>query len=102
MFALVQTRVHINKRLKRPMTEAATMFGAPVIYMFDHCKYLKGEIEGWIEDPKTEKPVDGDDHLISCMLFMAARPRRYVGDYNMSVIAKERVLKRKVDPMSKY
>ena len=68
MFALDPKRMHINTRLGRPVSEATERSGAPAIYMYNHCKNLKAEIEGWIENPKTGKAMDGDDHLISCFV----------------------------------
>jgi len=104
MFALDKTRKHINVRLGRAVPEASERSGAPLIYMFSHCKYLKAEIEGWLQDPKTGKAMDGDDHLVSCLLFLAAHPRRYMGDYMIrnNAFDEANITRRAVDKYSKY
>jgi hypothetical protein len=100
-FVLRQNQKHLNHWLKRPIPQEAQQFGAPKIYMFDNLKNTKNEIQGWIENPATGKPFDADDHLISCLLFMAARPRRYMGDYNNRVY-RDVPVRHDVDEYSKY
>ena len=102
LFALDKARIHINKRLDRDIPEASERSGAPAIYIFNHCKNVKSEIEGWLENPKTGRPVDGDDHLISCLLFMCSQPRRYMGDYLMGLPTTTKTRRRAVDEYSRY
>jgi len=102
MFALDPERKHINERLGRPVPDVAQKSGAPVIYMFNHMKNAKSEIEGWTQDEKTGKANDFDDHILSCFCFMCCKPRRYMGDYGMTAMNDARQPPRSVDPYSKY
>jgi len=102
MFALDKSRTHINERLKRGIPEASQRSGAPIIYMYNDCINCKAELEGWIENPKTGMPMDGDDHLISGMLFLASRPRRYMGDFLLVAHDDIPTSRLKVDKYSKY
>ena len=79
-FELDPHRTHINARIGRPVPELARQFGAPRLYVFNTLHNFKAEIEGWIRNPKTGKPIDRDDHLMSCAKFHAARPRYYMGN----------------------
>jgi hypothetical protein len=83
-FELDKRREHINARLGREVPQVCKEFGAPRAYMFNTLKHFRGEIEGWVRNPKTGKPIDKNDHLVSCAKFFAARPRMYMGDYGVS------------------
>jgi len=37
---------------------------APALFFFDTCVRTIWEIEGWLWNPKTKKPVDADDHMM--------------------------------------
>jgi hypothetical protein len=103
MLSLDENKIHINQRLNRDIPEPSRNAGAPSIYFFNHCKNISAEILGWIENPRTGKAMDGSDHLISCLLFMVSKPRRYMGDYMLSAPEYEgSVSRRSVDPYSKY
>lgn len=102
MFALDPNRKHINGRLGREVPEVAAKSGAPAIYMFNHCKNIQSEIQGWTMNEKTGKANDADDHLISCMCFLVCKPRRYVGDYMLEARNDTPQPKRVVDEYSRY
>ena len=78
-FELDQNREHINKKLGREIPEVLKKAGtgAPRFYMFNDCINAKYEIEGWVRNPKTGKPMDKNDHLCSCLKFFAGKPRVY-------------------------
>lgn len=72
-------RIHINKRLKRDWPDDMIKHGAPRLYIFSALVNTRQEIEGWPYDTRTDRPKDGGDHLISCMLMFAGRDRAYLG-----------------------
>lgn len=75
-------REHINKLVGRAIPDWYAKLGAPRLYVFDTLVNTISEIEGWVRDYRTGKPVIGRDHLISCLRFFVARDRPYVGDYH--------------------
>ena len=102
-FILRPNQKHLNHWLGRPIPKEAAQFGSPKIYMFDNLKNTKSEINGWIMNPATGKAFDADDHLISCLLFFAARGRRYMGDFNTRFDRHDEVQKQLPrDEYSKY
>ena len=87
-FDLDHDRQHINERLNRKGHLEGR--GAPRFYMFKDLVHFKAEIEGWVRNQKTGKPVDKDDHLISCALFLIARHRPYMGAWNLDKVKVKR------------
>ena len=81
-FELDRNHPHIHKRLNRAVPELAKEYGSPRIYMFNTLRNFRAEIEGWIRNPRTGKPLDKNDHLVSCAKFFTARERPYMGDWN--------------------
>ncbi len=79
-FELDKERVHINEKLGRPVPALCKDYGAPRVYLFSTLTNMRGEIEGWMRNPKTGLAIDKDDHLISCGKWHAGRPRFYQGD----------------------
>ena len=90
---LDKTRVHINIRLGRPPTDETTLYGAPRLYAFSGLPRLLSEVLGYCINQKTGKPIDKDDHLISCMRQFVAYDRPYLGDYGMDRDDKEESVK---------
>ena len=78
-FELDADKEHINKRLGQPLPRLYKDYnpGAPSFYLFNTLRHFKGEIEGWTYNPRTLKPMDKDDHLISSAKFFFVRPRDY-------------------------
>ena len=76
-FGLVKGRPHICSHVGLPVPEASARFGSPRMYVLESCRNTIGEIDGWSMNPKTNKPRDENDHLISCCKFYTARERRY-------------------------
>jgi hypothetical protein len=77
-FELDDGREHINKKLGRPVPDLCmNPKRAPRFYIFNNCTSFRREIEGWSRNPNTGKPLDENDHLISCAKFFAARERVY-------------------------
>lgn len=81
---LEKGRKHINEYLARPYDKKLMQYGAPRLYAFNTLSHLKAEIAGYIINPKTEKPIDKDDHLVSCMKQFTSRARSYMGDWGMN------------------
>lgn len=79
--ALEKGRPHINHRLGRKYRTDLAAYGSPRLYAFSTLRNFRSEISNWAINPRTDRPVDGDDHLMSCLLFFAARDRPYLG-YN--------------------
>lgn len=78
---LVKERPHINIKLKREAPKMAELYGSPRLYFFNDLEYTRAEVSRWCRNPKTGKPEDKEDHLISDLLFWAARDRQYCGDW---------------------
>jgi phage terminase large subunit-like protein len=82
-FEMDKQRKHIDWRLGRKYPSVCTKVGAPAMYAFNNLVNLKKEIEGWTINQKTGRPVDKDDHLVSCLKFFTGRERPYLGDYGV-------------------
>ena len=80
-FELVKGRPHINQRLGRDYPADLASRGSPRVAIFNDMGHIRGEIEGWMCNPKTGKPFDRDDHLIDCFKYFCARDRQYEGDF---------------------
>jgi hypothetical protein len=79
-FNLDRSRKHISLLYEKKVNEHIERFGSPKIYIKRRCTNLVNEIQNWIYNERN-KPVDKDDHLVSCTLFMVSRDRPYMGDY---------------------
>jgi hypothetical protein len=82
-FEMDKQRKHIDWKLGRKYPSVCTKVGAPAMYAFNNLVNLKKEIEGWTINQKTGRPVDKDDHLVSCLKFFTGRERPYLGDYGV-------------------
>jgi len=97
MFELDPKRIHINKRLGKKSPKICEKAGAPRVYLFDTLINFKSEIDGWTRNPKTGKPLDKNDHLVSCAKFYAARPRDYFGDNTEDQVESDQPLRKRSD-----
>jgi hypothetical protein len=86
--AIRKDRLHIDYRLKRGRDESLRKLGAPKLYIFNTCINTKAEVESWTGLPKQA------DHLCSCLKFMCATDRPYLGDYGHYPETKEVVTDR--------
>lgn len=80
MFSLDKNRKHLSERYETMINPDIHRFGSPKIYIKAQCRNLISEIQNWVYNEKN-KPVDGGDHAISCLLFGISRERPYMGDY---------------------
>ncbi|TRZ48369.1 MAG: hypothetical protein D4S01_10470 [Dehalococcoidia bacterium] len=75
---------HLNEHLCREWEDDLKNLGGADLYVFNTCTNLKAEIEGYVYNIKTGKPVDKDDHLISTLRWFCSQERPYLGDYNIN------------------
>jgi len=63
----------INPDTGKPIT------AAPKLYVFNTCPMFHSEIEGYVNKPDSEDPVDKDDHLMTALKYMCLANPSYQG-----------------------
>jgi len=86
-FLVDRNRKHINQTLyekgerPQPWTGDVADLGGSMMYVFALCVNVKSEIESHGMNPKTNKPIAGqDNHCVSCVKYFTAKDRPYMGD----------------------
>ena len=52
---------------------------APLLYVFSTLRHFRAEIEGYINKPDSEDPIDKDDHLMTPLKYMILQRTTYMG-----------------------
>lgn len=92
----IMVRLGLVKHVLDPDGKPVT--SAPRTYVTSDLVHFITEIEGYINDPKTGRPVDKDDHLMCCAKYMLLKGPRYYG----GAIAKEHYETTESQPYTGY
>ena len=55
------------------------------IVIYDDLLYFKNEISGYVWNPKTDKPVKANDHLMDCLRYLGRHLRKPVGRFATNI-----------------
>lgn len=88
LFSLDKKRPHLYTKIGREPTPDMMKYGSPQLYIFSTCKNLITELKQYTQKhlPSAQSNTGaiaryvGKDHLISCLKFLAARQRPYIGE----------------------
>lgn len=98
-FEPVEGREHILVRMKLRKKEdfldasGEVITAFPKLYVFNTLRMFLSEIEGYINKPDSDTPVDKDDHLMTALKYMILAGPRFMGQKRK--IAEENIERRK-------